>query len=437
MIWLLYRVLTWLVAPLIWGRVFIRLLQEPGYRANWAQRFGYRLPDSTGPVLWMHAVSVGEVNVAVELIEGLLARVQHPILLTTTTITGAARARFLLGDRVIHCYAPFDFKSCVVRFIEHFKPIIGLFIETELWPHWIYYCAQYRVPTMLINGRLSERAFSRYQKAQPLIERMLLNLSVIVVQTERIKQRFEALGASQTQLYCANNIKYDMRVDPSQKDQGQQKRQLWGASRPCLIAASTHPGEEAKVLEAFTQVQRQIKDACLLLAPRHPVRTDELIELCETFKFQSVRASQCLDQAVQHPDIVIVDVLGELCLFYAAADVAFIGGSLIEHGGHNPIEPAQLACACVSGEHVFNFEEVYARLYAEGGCVCIKDADTLAEAWLKILQDEAFRTSLMARAHVVVQSAQGGILRHIELIERLLASGYSGSSKLSKPVLTL
>tara|TARA_A100001015_G_scaffold313279_1_gene420172 strand:+ start:843 stop:2111 length:1269 start_codon:yes stop_codon:yes gene_type:complete len=421
LIWRGYQWITWLLAPWALLCVVVRLYQEPLYRVHWRQRFGYDYPDKASNTLWFHAVSVGEVNLAATLIQSL--KVDHPIVLTTTTLTGAERARVVLGDRVIHAYAPFDFKSVVMRFMKHFKPVALYLIETELWPHWIHCCEQQEIPVMLINGRLSDRSYRRYRLIRPLTQAMLSALSCLAVQSSLIGERFLKLGVSPDRVQVMNNIKYEIPMSPSDQALGLNLRQsLGGASRPCVIAASTHPGEEMMVLEAFVQLKSRTQDPCLILAPRHPIRVDDILKLCHQFNLKSARSTTISSDQLNSIEVLIVDTLGQLCQFYAASDIAFIGGSLIEHGGHNPIEAIQSSCACLSGPHVFNFEDMYEALFESGGCVRVEDSRALLQSWDHLIHTPEQQTQQVSDAQAVIRQTQGGLNQHLALIEALCSS---------------
>ena len=416
-VWLrVYTLLWWLALPYL-ALKLARRTRKAGLRGNgWWQRLGFvHLPRKGSSRLWVHAVSVGEVQAAVPLVQALRAR--HPgqdIVLTTTTATGAAQARRQLGDSVLHCHLPFDLPGAVQRFLLRVQPDLLLILETELWPNLLAACRARGVPVALVNARLSERSLARYRRVPTLAAAMLANLEALVAQGPQDAARLVALGAAPAKVTVSGNLKFDFAIAPAVREQGQVLRGRFG-TRPVWVAASTHAGEEAQVLAAHAALRRQLPETLLLLVPRRPERFDEVHALCLAQGFEVERRSAGLT-APCTADVFLGDSMGELLAFYAAADVAFVGGSLVPHGGHNVLEPALLAVPVVCGPHVFNFAEITGELSAVDGLRRVMSAAELASAVQALLSDPAARAAQARQAGAVVDAHRGATARTLQAL---------------------
>lgn len=401
----LYSAALTLLTPLAFARLAWKGRSNPDYRARRGERLGFVARFPVKPRLWIHAVSVGEVIAASPLIRAWQA--QHPdwaILVTTTTPTGSAQLRRVFGETIEHVYLPYDLPSAVRRFFERTQPTRGVIMETELWPNLFAEAKRRGIPLVLANARLSERSLCGYAKVRGLVAETLACVSLIAARDAQDVARFIALGASPDKVEALGNLKFDLEIAPETRERGAKWRELLGKERKVWIAASTHPGEDEQVLQAHRKVQEQRPDALLLLAPRHPERTDELARLIQAQGFAFERRSNLNVGAnsFAHPSlgiphvrmnshlpesatVVLIDTLGELMDFYAASDVAFVGGSLVTHGGHNPLEPLVLGLPVISGEAVFNFAEIYAAMQAEALVIWAHDAESLATQVLAAL----------------------------------------------------
>ncbi|MGD9887941.1 MAG: lipid IV(A) 3-deoxy-D-manno-octulosonic acid transferase [Halothiobacillaceae bacterium] len=376
----LYSVALSLLTPLAFARLWWKGRSNPDYRARWDERLAFIPRFPVKPRLWVHAVSVGEVIAATPLIRAWQA--QHPnwaVLLTTTTPTGSAQAQRSLGESVEHVYLPYDLPSAVRRFYARTQPTRGVIIETELWPNLFAEAKRRGIPLILANARLSERSMRGYAKLCGLVAETLACLSLIAARDAKDVARFVALGAPASHVEALGNLKFDLEIAPETRERGAKWREVFGLERKVWIAASTHPGEDEQVLTAHRKVLERHPEALLLLAPRHPERADEIAKLVEAQGLRLLlRSTLPIAGEGVNDSIILIDTLGELLDFYAASDVAFVGGSLVPHGGHNPLEPLALGLPVLSGEAVFNFAEIYAAMQAEGLVTWVSDAKSLA-----------------------------------------------------------
>ncbi|MFT0865038.1 lipid IV(A) 3-deoxy-D-manno-octulosonic acid transferase [Pseudomonas sp. CAM1A] len=418
----LYTLLFHLGLPLVALRLFLRGRKAPAYRARIAERFACGLPPMRQGGIWVHAVSVGESIAAAPLVRALLKQYPDlPITLTCMTPTGSERIRALFDGepRVQHCYLPYDLPWAAGRFLDHVRPRLGIIMETELWPNHIHQCARRGIPVALANARLSERSARGYARFAGLTRPMLEEMSLIAVQTETEAERFRSLGARQACVQVTGSIKFDLKVDDQLMPSARQLREQWGASeRPIWIAASTHDGEDGLILEAHRQLLSVHSDALLLLVPRHPERFAAVHELCAG-QFSTVRRSTG-DAVTAQTQVLLGDTMGELLFLYALADIAFVGGSLVPTGGHNPLEPAALALPVLMGPHVFNFLEISAMLREAGALQQVDDAEGLAAAVRRLVElpQDARRMGEAGRA--VMQANQGALQRLLDGLGRLL-----------------
>lgn len=388
------------------------------FAGRWKERFGCVMPVDTARPVWIHAASVGEVMVAKPLIQ--LLKATHPemsILLTTTTQTGAEQAA-ALGKLVTHRFAPLDCPSMVRRFLERTRPHALLIIETERWLNYMLACQQRNIPVVVVNARLSPRSFRRYQQFPAFFRLWAEPLSRLLVQHEDDASRFAALDVAAEKMTITGSTKFDMTFPPDILAAGLALRASWG-SHPVWIAASTHKGEDEQVLEAFRQVLAQLPDALLTLVPRHPQRFDAVAELCAREGFALVRRSTG-EAATPATQVYLGDTMGELPLMLAAADVAFVGGSLVNIGGHNLLEPAALGKPCLSGPHYFNFGDITRQLVAQGGAQIVEDAQELAIAVCECLQDVAKRERMGKAASEVVAANRGALQKTLQELEPFL-----------------
>ncbi|WP_454256301.1 lipid IV(A) 3-deoxy-D-manno-octulosonic acid transferase [Pseudomonas sp. Marseille-Q8238] len=418
----LYTLLLHLLLPIIVLRLFWRAWRSPAYGRRIGERFAFGLPPMRQGGIWVHAVSLGESIAAAPLIRELLARYPHlPITVTSMTPTGSERIQALFGERIQHCYLPYDLPWACTRFFRHVQPRLAVIMETELWPNHIHQCAKHGVPAALANARLSERSARGYARFHKLTAPMLAELSLIAAQTDVEAERFRQLGARDSCVQVTGSIKFDLSVDAELPRRATALRQEWSATeRPVWIAASTHAGEDEVVLAAHRRLLVDYPQALLILVPRHPERFVAVFDLCQREGFSTVRRSRG-DAVTAQTAVLLGDTLGELLFLYALADLAFVGGSLVENGGHNLLEPAALGKPLLSGPHLFNFLEIAAQLRAASDLLEVSDAEMLYQHLANLFGEPDRAQQMAAGGLAVLQANQGSLERLLVGLELLLA----------------
>lgn len=421
----LYSALLYFLLPFILLRMLLRSRKAPAYRRRWGERLGF-LSTPAGfadsPVIWVHAVSVGETLAAVPVIEQLLQdRPDHQIVVTTTTPTGSDRVKAQFGDRVLHVYGPWDLPGAVKRFLKLTQPRLVVIMETELWPNLLHYSKASGARILLANARLSERSARGYGRFAALTAVMLQQLDAVACQSEADGQRLLNLGLPESALHITGSIKFDLELNQELKSQASNLQgELRSAQRPVLVAASTQPGEDEEILSAFSEVRAVYPDCLLLLVPRHPERFDAVYRLARDAQWQVQRRS-CGNTVGPEHDILLGDTMGELRLLLSAATVAIIGGSLVEHGGQNLLEAAAWGVPVVCGPHMFNFAEISQLMLEAGGMVQLDDSAELSDCLLELLSDPARCEQMGAAGLQVVQNNRGARQRLMVLVEEQLS----------------
>ena len=415
----IYNILVYLAAPVAVLVQLWRGLRDPSYRERLGERFGLG-PVIPGATIWIHAVSVGEVQAAQPLIAQLQER--HPrygILLTTVTPTGAGRARLLFGDRVQLRYVPLDMPGSVRRFFDRAQPKLAMILETELWPNLYGECGRRGVPLVLASARISPRSVGKYRRMVSLFRKTLSHGIVIAAQSESDAERFRSIGATPERTHVTGNIKFDFQPPVGIEAQGRNWREEHAPGRPIWVAGSTHEGEEAIVLDAHRRVLERFPDALLVLVPRHPQRFEGVRDLLA--KRHERAANRSSDAPISPATSVLLgDTMGELMVFYAAADVAFVAGSLVPIGGHNLLEPASVGRPVLTGPHNFNGEEIAQLLVDAGAAVVVTDAGQLAHAVKGLLDDTNLRSVMGAAGRGVLDANRGALDRLLTLVDPLL-----------------
>ncbi|POR55872.1 3-deoxy-D-manno-octulosonic-acid transferase [Paraburkholderia eburnea] len=434
----IYRAAWWLIAPLAVLRLMIRSRRERGYREHVCERFGHsagRLPEDDTPLIWVHAVSVGETRAAQPLVDALLAaRPDARILLTHMTPGGRATGEQLFGERVLRCYLPYDMPGAVRRFLRTWRPSLGLVMETEVWPTLIDECKRADVPLVLTNARMSARSFKRAAKFGARAREVFGGFTRVLAQSPADAQRLAALGARNVAVL--GNLKFDMASPPGLVARGRDWRRAIGA-RPVWVAASTREGEEELVLDAFAALK--VPDALLILVPRHPQRFDEVAALVARRNFKLERRSQWAPAAnavdvqtnvralPQDVNVLLGDSMGEMGAYYAAADLAFIGGSLLPLGGQNLIEACAVGTPVLIGPHVFNFTQATADAVAAGAALQVQDPAGLAVALRELFEDKPRRVTMGAAASAFAARHRGATERTVDVLTTLLPEQASAS----------
>lgn len=422
----LYRAALLLAYPLVALRLRWRSRREPEYGERIRERYGHIPAAIPEHPIWFHAVSAGEVIACTPLLAALSRQFpQHDFLVTTTTPTGAvALARHFdqQFQNVHHLYAPYDFKQVQKRFFERVKPALLVLVETELWPNQLSQARKRAIPAFLVNGRLSERSAARYQRMRPLVADMLSGLRGLACQSDAHAQRFLALGARPEAVQVCGSLKFDIELPHDHHQKVAALKDAWRLeNRFVWCAGSTHEGEEAQVLSAHERLLETDPHALLILAPRHPVRCDDVAGLLQRRQLGFVRLSD-QTQAIAPPQVLLVDTLGDLQTIYGIADIAFLGGSLVSAGGHNPIEAAVCSVPLLIGPEYFNFPDIVAAFAAAGALEVVTDAQHLAARLLEAHLDAEERQRRGAEALQVVIENRGALAVLVEMLRAEIES---------------
>lgn len=418
---LLYTLIFYLAQPLIWLRLLLRARKQPEYRQNIAERYGFYPTSGCQPLLWLHAVSVGETRAAEPLIEALLTRhPEHVLLLTHMTPTGRETGGMYVQrhpGRVIQAYLPYDLPDATARFLDHFRPELGIFMETELWPNLIAAAKCRNIPLALVNARLSARSARGYQRLRALIAPAVATLDRVAAQTTADAQRLCSLGARHVEV--TGNLKFDVTPDAGKLAHGLNWRAEIGA-RPVWLAASTREGEEMLILDALSRIMATLPNLLLILVPRHPQRFNEIAELVTRRQFRLKRRSleELPDTGTQ---VWLGDSMGEMAAYYAAADLALIGGSLLPFGGQNLIEAAACGCPVIVGPHTFNFAQAAEDATACGAAIRINDQEALVSVTGALLSHPEERVNMKEKASAFSRAHQGATERTMVLLDSLTA----------------
>jgi 3-deoxy-D-manno-octulosonic-acid transferase len=422
---LLYLAAVYLAAPLISAMLAVRGLRDRSYWRNFGERLGLGA-SLTGSPIWVHAVSVGEVQAAAALVMALRNRYpETPVLVTTFTPTGAARARALFGGAAEVRFLPFDLPGAVRRFLDRARPRLAVIIETELWPNLYRQCRLRRIPLVIASARLSRRSIDRYRRLGALFRETVAGGVVVAAQGEGDAERFRTLGAAAQRTHITGNLKFDLSLPPDIGERGKALREQYSPKHGLWVAGSTHGGmEEETVLEAHCHVSAAHPGTLLVLAPRHPNRFGDVASWLERQGTAFARRSQPSPAATAKdgPKVLLLDTMGELLYFYAAAEVAFVGGSLAPTGGHNLLEPAALGLPVLTGPNNSNGEEV-ARLLCEcGAAEIVRNGAELGARVAALLADQSMRMEMGSHGRAVVDRNRGALEKLLRLIDSLLRS---------------
>jgi 3-deoxy-D-manno-octulosonic-acid transferase len=416
--WLYSLIFTFSI-PALLLRLWWKGRKNPGYRQGWAERFGFFKPPAQSGGLWVHAVSVGETMAAVPLIREFQKRFPAlPITITSTTPTGYETAKNIFKDAVFQVYFPYDLSWCIKQFLKRIRPTSLVIMEKELWLNCFWICSQKKIPIFIANGALSLRSLKGYQRFYQITQQLLRCITVVFAKSEIDAKRFLALGLDPNHLIVAGNVKFDVALKEGVEISGKQYRKILG-NRPVWIAASTHSGEEEPVLLAFKQILQQHPHALLILVPRHAERFSTVAALLAQQGYTVVKRSSGLPVASE-TQVLLGDTMGELAIFYAAADVAFVGGSLVPVGGHNALEPAALSIPVIMGTHVDNCVEITMQLADAGALIQVLDSNALAKAVLHWFANPADRQQAGTSAKKVVEKNRGIVKQIVDVIMPIL-----------------
>lgn len=418
---IIYTLLLYLIQPFVWLKLLWRSRKAPAYRQRWLERYGFCKNKVKPNGILVHAVSVGETIAAIPLIKALQQKYpQLPITVTTMTPTGSERVKTLLKESVSHVYLPYDLPGAIKRFLKTTKPKIVIIMETELWPNLISQCYKQKIPLIIANARLSERSAARYGKLGKEVKQIFSKISMVAAQNQHDGERFVSLGLPTDHLAITGSIKFDINLSNEQRQKINQLKQQWQLNRPVLIAASTHSGEDEIILTAFKKLLLKHANLLIILVPRHPERFKTVEKLISDSGFNYLKRS-ANQIPTEQTQIVLGDTMGELLELYAMADIAFVGGSLVKQGGHNPLEPALHHIAIITGEYFFNFQVICEQLIeAQGMIVCTNSADDLYSTIDRLLNDNSRRVQLGENAYLVLKQNQGALSRLLVVINHYL-----------------
>lgn len=412
-----YSVLLTLILPLVPFKLWWRGIKQPAYRQHWGERFGFYNTPVNRPIIWLHCVSVGETRAAEPLINALQANYPcYQLLLTHGTPTGREAGEALFDNKVERVYLPYDVPFAVNRFLAHFKPSVALMMETELWFNLIAACKQREIPVLLLNARLSEKSAKGYAKLGRLVQEGIQSLSAVAAQTADDAARLKNLGAKN--ISVAGNLKFDVKPTADSLDKGLQLKKQFG-KRPVLLAASTRDGEEALILDSLSKIS--IPNLLTIIVPRHPQRFDTVAALLTQrgIHFQQ-KTSLNSDALATNTNVLLGDTMGEMSMYYAACDVAFIGGSLLNFGGQNLIEAAHAGKPILIGEHTFNFADASNDAVTAGAAIRVHDADDLMQKVDQLLKNKIELTSMQQAALRFSATYAGATTRLMVLIKHYI-----------------
>ncbi len=419
---ILYLLLTYLLAPVMVLAMLWRGIRDRSYLHGMSQRFGYGAKVQGGAAIWVHAVSVGEVQAASVLIRDLLVVFSDvPLVLTTVTPTGAAHARRLFGAQIDVRFVPYDLIGSVRRFFDAVNPRIAVILETELWPNLYHECGRRKVPLVLASARISPRSIGRYRALASLFRETLSHGIFIAAQSAADAERFKSIGANAARTHVTGNIKFDISISNEIKASGHSLRQRYAPERPVWIAGSSHDGEEQILLDAQTLLRANGWQPLLILVPRHPSRFAEVIAWLQKEKIAFITRSSNAEPAAD-TEVLLVDTLGELQAFYGAADVAFVGGSLVPIGGHNLLEPAALGVPVLTGPHNFNAADIADQMIGNGTARVVHDAADVSREVAALLANEDLRRELGERGQAFIESNRGALARLLALLVPVITS---------------
>jgi 3-deoxy-D-manno-octulosonic-acid transferase len=408
----LYSLFFYLVLPFVFLRLYWRSVKEPSYRVSLMQRLGFGDEIHSDRLIWVHAVSAGETIAAAPLVGRFLDQ-GFDVLMTNMTPTGRERATALLGKRVDNRYAPYDTPGAVKRFLNRTSPIALIIVDTELWPNMLHHAATKGVKAMLVNGRLSEKSTRGYKKIRSLSKPMMEALFRVAAQSEPQGNRFISLGLSKEKLRVTGSTKFDVEWDVTTGEAIQSLASSF-KNRFVFIAASTHSGEEDLVLSALALLKKSIPEILLVLVPRHPHRTQEVLKLCEASGFTTQKHSDgydCNDSTI----VYVLDTMGELMSFYGMSNVAFVGGSMVPVGGHNPMEPASFGLPLLMGPYLRNVDDIAQQFIDEGAMKLVSSSMEIA-AEVSLIQRSESVISERKNAALMVMERNKGALDRVEFM---------------------
>ena len=414
-----YTLLSYCIQPLILLFMWKKSLQQPNYRKRLSERYGI-YPHFTKPTpngIIVHAASVGEVIAATPLIKAIQVRYPKlPITITTVTPTGSTRVKDAFGESVSHFYLPYDLPDAINRFIDFVQPKLMIVIETELWPNLIARFHQRNIPFIVANARLSPRSAKRYGWIKRALKGTWQRTNMILAQDKVSEQRYLDLGYPHEKLVNTGNLKFDLEITEHLREKVFETVEALNISKRLVwIAGSTHEGEEKMILNAHQELLKKHPDLLLILVPRHPERFNQVEELIQKSGLSYKKRSQFepLEQTIQ---VLLGDTMGEMMVLYGLAEIAFVGGSLVKHGGHNPLEPIAFELPVISGVHTYNFPEIFDKLRSVHGVIEVESSAALAQTVAFLLENRNAREKIARYGFEVLKENQGALARHLHLL---------------------
>lgn len=416
----LYTLIYSLFLPIIIARLWWRGRANPGYRQRVAERFGF-LPHRPRPGgLWVHAVSVGETLAAAQFVKQFMEQNPNtPVIITSTTPTGSEQVKRIFGERVFHMYLPYDLPWFLQRFIRSIRPGALMIMETELWPNMLHTCKEAGLPVILANARLSEKSAKGYGRIPALTRPMMHAISIVAAQNSTDGERFIRLGLPTQRLKITGSIKFDITIPEGIQTEGAGLRGEWGNDRPVLALASSHPDEDEQLLDIYRTLEKAVPGLLMLLIPRHPERFEAVTNAARSRQLRVKRRTT--GKASADTQVYVADTMGEMLRMLSCADLVVMGGSLINHGGHNPIEPATLGKATLIGPHYFNFAGIVDELAAAGGMGVCASVPALQDEIIRLLNDRDARETMGQKGLEVVENNRGAVAQLLALVKEQLS----------------
>lgn len=420
MLHFIYNQLMRVLLPLMLIRLKRKSRKLPEYGIRWDERLGKKPIDVKAGGILFHVASLGEAISATPVINSILNKYPNlPVTVTSTTPTGSAQIKHTFADKVTHCYLPFDLPIIQRRFINQIQPNVLVLMETELWPNLIFHAKRIGCRVMVINARLSKKSAKGYKRLAKLTEQMMQRIDLVAAQFEDDAIRFAQLGCRSERIKITGNIKFDTSLSNQALKQISAFKQNWRNTRPVWLAASTHDKEEEQILVAHKHLLQQHANLLLILLPRHPERFDSVYELASE-QFNCELKSETSGKVAEQTQVLVGDTLGEMAIYVALADIVFVGGSLVERGGHNPFEAACQNKAIIYGPHVFNFEKSYQILEQQQACTRVNNATELTSTITELLANPTLKQQLADNAQLCQQKFHGATRQTVELIENQL-----------------
>ena len=416
----LYSLLLILGTPLVLLYLALRGLKDRSYLKRWGERFGFIKTDSLFGGMVLHAASVGEFNAAKPLIMELLANYPElPMTVTSFTPTGSERVLRDLGNQVAHFYIPLDLPGVTGRFLDRLQPQLLLVMETEIWPN-LYHAAQQRnIPLVIANARLSRRSSRRFQRLAGFPRQVLQSVTWIGAQSNEDRDRLIQCGANPNTTDMTGNLKFDLDIPAGLADKGQHLRSAWGTERPVLVAGSTHEEDEAVLIPAFAGLLKSLPNALLILVPRHPERFERTAQLAKAAGLLTELHSQG-ESCSPHAQCFVIDTMGELMAYYACADIAYVGGSMGDQGGHNALEPAALGLPVLFGPNMENAKDIAAKLMDSNAALLVNDQKELRDTADRLFHDISARDSMGRAGKSLVDENKGALAQTLKAVGKLL-----------------